>query len=127
LVEPVNVNKQKIQIVYAFFMDFADNIRNIHIGTMIQKKLTEKSMTITEFAAKINKERTTVYDIFERKSIDTELLIEISKALSYDFIRQIYYEEETSPTLFIAVKTTEDEVEKLDLPEGFIRLVKTKK
>ena len=108
-------------------MDFAENIRNIHIGTMIQKKLTEKSMTITEFAAKINKERTTVYDIFERKSIDTELLIEISKALSYDFIRQIYYEEETSPTLFIAVKTTEDEVEKLDLPEIFIRLVKTKK
>jgi len=110
-----------------FFMDFTENIRNIHIGTIIQEKLTEKSITVTEFAAKINKERSTIYDIFERKSIDTELLIKISKAMDYDFIRKIYYEEETSPTLFIAVKTTEDEVKKIDLPEEFIRLMKPQK
>jgi len=47
-------------------------------------------MTITEFANKINRERTTVYDIFERKSIDIELLIQISQVLDYDFIREFY-------------------------------------
>ena len=108
-------------------MDFIENLRDIHIGTMIREKLTEKSMSITEFAAGINKERTTVYDIFERKSIDIELLISISKVLEYDFIRSVYYDEETSPTLFIAVKTNEAEIKKMELPEAFIRFVKSKK
>ena len=108
-------------------MEFIENVRNIHIGSIIKEKLTERSMTITEFAYKINKERTTARDILKRKSIDTELLIDISKVLDYDFIRNVYYGEQTSPTIFIAVKTKEDEVKNLDLPEEFIRLVKGKK
>jgi len=108
-------------------MDFIENIRGIHIGTIILEKLTEKSMTKTELADRINKERSTVYDIFDRKSIDTELLIDISKALNYDFIRKVYYEEQTLPTVFIAAKMKEDEIENLELPEGFIRFVKSQK
>jgi len=108
-------------------MDFADNIRDIHIGTIIKKKLMETSMTMTEFAAGINKSRSNVNDIFKRKSIDIELLIRISKALNYDFIRAVYYEEETSPTLFIAVKTNEAEIKNLNLPKEFIPLVKPQK
>ena len=108
-------------------MDFIENIREIHIGTIILEKLTEKSMTKTELADRINKERSTVYDIFDRKSIDTELLIDISKALNYDFIRKVYYEEQTLPTVFIAAKMKEDEIENLELPEGFIRFVKSQK
>ena len=108
-------------------MDFIENIVDINIGRIIQGKLKEKSMSVTEFASKINKERSTVYDIFGRKSIDTELLIEISKALEYDFIREIYYGEETSPTVFIAVKTNENEIKNLNLSEEFIRLLKKKK
>ena len=112
---------------HAFFMDFIENIRDIHIGSIIAKKLTEKSMTKTELADRINKERSTVYGIFNRKSVDTELLIEISKALDYDFIRSVYYGEETSPTVFIAVKMEEEELKNADLPNEFIRLVKSKK
>ena len=77
-------------------MDFIKNIQGIHIGQIIYEKFTEKSMTVTEFASKINRERTTVYDIFERKSIEIGLLIDISKALNYDFIRNVYYEKQTS-------------------------------
>jgi len=108
-------------------MDFIENIQNIHIGSIIEEKLREKSMTVTELADKISRVRTNVHDIFKRKSIDTELLIAISKALDYDFIRKIYYGEETSPTIFIAIKTKEDEIKKIDLPEEFIRLVKPHK
>ena len=108
-------------------MDFIENTRDIHIGTIIEGKLKEKSMTVTEFADKINRERSTVYDIFTRKSIDTELLVLISKALDYDFIRTVYYGEETSPTVFIAVKTKEQDVKNLNLPEEFIRLVMPQK
>ena len=108
-------------------MDFIDNIQNVHIGAIIEKKLKEKLMTVTEFADKINRERSTVYDIFKRKSIDTELLVVISKALDYDFIRTVYYGEETSPTVFIAVKTKEQDIKNLNLPEEFIRLVMPQK
>ena len=105
-------------------MDFIENIRDIHIGTIIQEKLTEKSMTITGLADKINRERTTVHDIFKRKSIDTELLIEISKALDYDFIRKLYYDEETSPTVYVAIKTSKEEINKMNLSDEFIYLIK---
>ena len=66
-------------------------------------------MTITEFASKINRERTTARDILKRKSIDTEFLIEISKVLDYDFIRNVYYGEQTSPTVCITLKIKEDD------------------
>jgi predicted transcriptional regulator len=105
-------------------MDFIENLRNVHIGTIIREKLKEKSMSVTEFATKINRERSTIYDIFERKSIDIELLVIISKTLDYDFIRSIYYDEETSSTIFIAVKTKEEEITKLNLPEGFFLFYK---
>ena len=107
-------------------MELVKNIQNVHIGSVIEEKLKEKSMTVSELADKINRSRTTVHDIFKRKSIDTELLIAISNALNYDFIHKVYYGEETSPTLFIAVKTNEEEIRNLNLPEEFIRLVPRK-
>lgn len=106
-------------------MDFVENIRDIHIGNIIEKKLAEKSMTKTEFANRISKVRVTVYDIFERKSIDTELLIEISKALDYDFIHNVYFKKQTIPTLFISIQTEEDLLKKVNLLEEIIRLVKS--
>ena len=105
-------------------MDFIEKTQDIHIGNIIQAKLIEKSMTITEFADRINKDRTTAHNIFTRKSIDTELLIRISKALEYDFIRNVYYGEEIYTTVFIAIKTNENEIKKMNLPEDFIRLAK---
>jgi len=122
LPEPRYINKQSTNGL-RFFMDFVENIREIHIGRMIREKLTEKSISITEFADLIHRARPTVYGIFGQKSIDTELLIAISKALDFDFIRKAYYGEESSPDIYVAIKTNE----KLDLPEEFIRLVKSKR
>ena len=108
-------------------MDFIENIRDIHIGTLIQEKLAEKAMTKTEFANRINRERSTVYDIFDRKSIDTELLIDVSKALGYDFIHKVYFKEQTAHTVLISIKTEEDALKNLDLLEEFICYMKNKK
>ena len=106
-------------------MDFAENILDIYIGTIIKEKFDKKGITKTEFARKINRSRSDVNDIFKRKSLDTELLIEISKVLDYDFIRNVYFEEYTSPTVYIAFKVKEDEIN--NLPEKFIRLAKPQK
>jgi len=102
--------------------------QNIHIGSIIKKILTEKSMTIAEFARKINRERQTVYDIFERKSMDIDLLIKISDALDYDFIHEVYFPKNAdtiSSKIFIAIEIEEREIEKLKLPEEFVRLARS--
>ena len=67
------------------------NIKDIHIGKIIKEKLEEKSISIAKFACGINRDRTTVYNIFKQKSIDIELLIKISEILDYDFIHQVYF------------------------------------
>jgi CRISPR-associated protein Csd2 len=93
-------------------MDFIENTKDIHIGSIIKRKLIEKSMTITEFASKINRERTTARDILKRKNVDTEFLIEISKVLEYDFIHNVYYVGQTTQTICILIKTEEDALKK---------------
>lgn len=57
-----------------------------HFGQEIKKIIKKKGMTISEFARRINKSRENVYDIFTRKSLDTDLLKSISQVLDYDFM-----------------------------------------
>jgi plasmid maintenance system antidote protein VapI len=69
------------------------NTKNIHIGEIIKSKYIESGMSISKFASLINCERTNVYSIFKRKSIDTDKLLIISKVLNFDFISEIYLKE----------------------------------
>jgi len=57
----------------------------IHIGKEIKKQLLETGMSKSEFARRINKTSQNVYDIFDRKTIDTSLLVTISEVLEFDF------------------------------------------
>jgi len=59
--------------------------RMIHIGLLIREELARQERTPAWLARKINCERTNIYDIFERSSINTELLNRISSVLGYDF------------------------------------------
>ena len=57
----------------------------VHIGEEIRKELYRQERTISWFARKLFCDRSNVYDIFKRKSIDTDLLMRISNILEYDF------------------------------------------
>jgi len=57
----------------------------IHIGKKIKEEMLLKGISVSTFAKKINRSRNVVYDIFDRESIDTDLLNKISKVLSCDF------------------------------------------
>ena len=57
----------------------------IHIGKLIKTKLDESDISVVRFAKAINTTRENAYGIFKRKSIDTELLLRISKVLNYNF------------------------------------------
>lgn len=61
----------------------------IHIGKKIKEVWKESRMKGTEFAALINRDRQVIYDIFDRETIDTGLLLTISKVLHHDFF--LYY------------------------------------
>lgn len=64
----------------------------IHIGNIIQAELERQERTITWFANKLCCDRTNVYKIFKRSSVDTELLLRISNVLQHDFFQ--YYLKE---------------------------------
>ena len=64
----------------------------IHIGQIIEKVIHNQERSITWFSKKLYCDRTNVYSIFKRQSIDTELLLRISKILNLNFFD--YYTEE---------------------------------
>lgn len=57
----------------------------IHIGEIIECELKRQERTVSWFARKLYCDRSNVYDIFKRRSIDTELLLRISLILNYNF------------------------------------------
>lgn len=65
----------------------------IHIGEKIKLRAKELNLGPTELGRRINKTKSNVRDIFQRTSLDTELLTEISKALDFDFFTLYYIHE----------------------------------
>ncbi len=66
----------------------------MHIGNRIQEVLRHhpKEHTVTWLARQLNCHRVNVYDIFNRRTVDTELLWRISVILDHDFFHDISIE-----------------------------------
>ncbi|MDR3287792.1 MAG: hypothetical protein LBT27_10175 [Prevotellaceae bacterium] len=91
----------------------------IHIGKLIKQKVKQSSISVSKFARLINRTRPDVYNIFERKSIDVDLLLLISKVLDYNFIQCVYSDNNTEiKNKYILIKfLNEDEIPD-ELPEN---------
>ena len=74
----------------------------VHIGKAIKAELERQERSVTWFAKKLYCERTNVYSIFKRESIDTELLLRISIVLHRNFFMD--YIEELSKSDFSSTK-----------------------
>lgn len=63
----------------------------MHIGARIREVLMQKSReyTVTWLAKQLNCHRVNIYDIFNRSTIDTELLRRISLVLGHDFFQDL--------------------------------------
>ena len=97
----------------------------IHIGKKIKEVLGQSHFTVVEFADKINKSRTVVYDIFERDSIDTSLLIQIGRVLEYDFFGHLSPENlKDEKTLYQRKRDAELHTELESLKKRVIELEK---
>ncbi len=64
----------------------------IHIGSIIKEKFEEQELSVSWFARQLCCDRTNIYSIFKRESIDTALLVKISIILRYDFFK--HYSED---------------------------------
>lgn len=61
----------------------------MHIGKLIKQQMEEQGKTVVWLARQLSYSRTNVYKIYEKPSIDTDVLMRISVILKYDFF-QIY-------------------------------------
>jgi hypothetical protein len=65
--------------------------------------------------------------MFKQKSIDIELLIRISKALDYDFLKEVYLDKtqnENESKIIIGVEITKQQLQQLEFPDNLLVLLK---
>ena len=58
--------------------------KEIHIGSLIKEKMEERGLSVSDFAHALHYERTNIYKIFKRSSIDVDLLLRISEVYLAD-------------------------------------------
>ena len=66
----------------------------IHIGQLIREELQNQGRTVAWLTKELNCSRSNVYKIFEKPTLDTAILLQVSKLLKVDFFR--YYTDELS-------------------------------
>ncbi len=67
-------------------------ITMVHIGKLIEEEFHRQERSITWFAKGLYCDRSNVYAIFKRQSIDTEQLLRISIILKYNFFKPYFQE-----------------------------------
>jgi hypothetical protein len=55
------------------------------IGVLIKDELTAQERTVSWFARKLHTDRSNIYRLFQKNSVDTDLLSRISIVLNKDF------------------------------------------
>lgn len=66
------------------------------IGELIKMELSRQERTVVWFANRLSCDRTNVYRIFSKRSLDTELLERISIVLGHNFFADIASELDNS-------------------------------
>jgi hypothetical protein len=103
------------------------------IGQLIKERVEASNMEVTAFAKAINKERSNVYDIYKRDSIDTKLLKKIGLVLDYDFFQDLLEESSVEKLrideavkkakILIEIELREDEILKFGFNEKIFRIL----
>jgi len=62
---------------------------DVKIGSVIKKTLEARQMKLKDFAEELGMARQNIYRIFEKNSIETDLLIKISSILNHNFFQYL--------------------------------------
>lgn len=102
---------------------------NKKIGQLIKERIDAQNLQVTEFAKMIGTERSNVYNIFERESIDTGLLKKIGQVLHYDFfqdllepetVKEIVLRQSVTNKVYVELSLTEEEVKNLGIEDRVV-------
>lgn len=63
------------------------NFKDIHIGSLINQKVTECEIEMSRICNFLKCTEKEIKKMYESKSLDTEILLRLSKILEYDFFR----------------------------------------
>lgn len=108
------------------------NYKDIYIGKLIEQKVKERHLTCAEFARMIHVARTSLYHIFDSKTIDVERLLLISKVLDYDFIGEVYMKKTYGtdlpgyPGAHIVLPLRNKDIDLSELPPEILSLLREK-
>lgn len=100
------------------------------IGQLIEERVKAQKVGVTEFAKLIGTERSNVYDIFKRSSIDTDLLKKIGQVLEYDFfqdllepetVKEIVMRHSMTNRIYVELTLTDDDVKNLGLEDKVVK------
>ena len=64
----------------------------LHVGQLIKQELKNQGRTVSWLARELNCSRSNLYVIFEKSTLDTSVLMQISQLLGVDFFQ--YYTAE---------------------------------
>ena len=64
-----------------------ESIEKLHIGNLIRTTLNEQGRTVAWLARQVNCSHNNIYKVFQKSSIDTDLLLRISRAMDYNFFQ----------------------------------------
>ncbi len=70
-------------------MRYNIKVEMIPIGQLIKEELNKQERSVSWFARKLSCDRTSVYRLFQKDSIDTRLLVRISRILDRDFFMDL--------------------------------------
>ena len=63
--------------------------KTIHVGQMIEREMERQEKSTHWLAQDINRERSTIYKIYHRESVDVYMLARISVLLNHDFFKDL--------------------------------------
>lgn len=103
------------------------------IGQLIKERVEACNIEVTAFAKALKKERSNIYNIFNRDSIDTKLLKNIGHILNYDFfqefledstIEKIKIDQATKKAkVLLEIEISEDEIMKIGFDEKVFKIL----
>ena len=69
-------------------------MKNVNIGELIHAEMVRQNRTVNWLAKEIYCEKSNVYKLFRRKSIDLAQVMRISDVLGHNFLRDCFTEED---------------------------------
>lgn len=79
----------------------------VHIGNIIKELVKAKGFSVEDFSTKINYTRRNAYKIFDKPSIDTDLLQKINKVLGENLFFKFIKDDEVAAYTNEKIKSTQ--------------------